>query len=229
MALRSEEQFINFDEKDGRMSQSTKGTHPEKSLDERTADPDPTKQFALWFDEAIAAQLPLPNVMTLATATTDGKPSARVVLLKSFDANGFVFYTNYNSSKSKELMENPRAALVMYWQEPNRQVRIEGIVQKISDEESDNYFQTRPLDSQISAVASPQSEVISSREELEKKFKEIEKHYRDQPVSRPSYWGGYRLKPTKIEFWQGRAARLHDRILYILQDDGSWAIKRLAP
>ena len=201
----------------------------QKALDERIIHPEPINQFREWYDQAISAKLPFADAMALATATRDGKPSVRMVLLKEVDERGFVFYTNHVSRKGKELGVNPRACLLFYWSELNRQVRIEGTVHKISAEESDRYFQTRPRDSQISAVASPQSEVIKSREELERLAEETGRHYENLPVPRPSYWGGYRLKPKSIEFWQSGEAGLHDRILYELQEDGSWKIARLAP
>ena len=211
------------------MSDPVRPTSAEKILDEQSALRDPIKQFAEWFDEALAAVPHLPNAMTLATATKDGKPSARVVLLKSFNEDGFSFYTNYNSRKAEELAKNPRAELMFYWPELSRQVRIEGTVEKTPEQESDDYFQTRPRDSQISAWASSQSAVIRSRQELEKRFQEIEKQYENEIVPRPPHWGGYRLKPRKIEFWQSRESRLHDRLLYVLQGDGAWALQRLAP
>jgi pyridoxamine 5'-phosphate oxidase len=200
-----------------------------EELDEKTVDRDPLKLFQRWFDDAIASGSRLPESMTLATATEDGRPSARVVLLKQVDHNGFVFYTNYRSAKAKELENNPLAALVFYWVGLDRQVRIEGTVERVSAEESDEYFKTRPRDSQLGALASPQSEVIESREVLEKNFRELDKLYEDRPIDRPANWGGYRLKPDRIEFWQNRPGRLHDRILYERQADGSWTIKRLAP
>jgi pyridoxamine 5'-phosphate oxidase len=198
-------------------------------LVERNLDPNPTKQFQHWLDDAFGAKIPQAESMTLATATKKGVPSARMVLLKHVDAEGFVFYTNYKSQKGKELAENPRASLVFYWEELHRQVRIEGTVNKVSPEESDAYFQTRPRESQISAHASSQSEVIGNREELDRRFEELQKKFDGQPVPRPLHWGGYRLKPTRIEFWQSGYARLNDRIVYELQKDGSWKMKRLAP
>jgi pyridoxamine 5'-phosphate oxidase len=199
------------------------------SIDERTVDRDPLQLFRRWFDASIASGSRLPESMTLATATKDGKPSARVVLLKQFDRDGFVFYTNYRSAKARELENNPQAALVFYWVGLDRQVRVEGTVERVSATESDEYFRTRPRESQLGALASPQSEVIESREVLEQRYAQLEKLYENREVERPSHWGGYRLKPDKIEFWQNRPGRLHDRILYERQPDGSWRIKRLAP
>ena len=200
-----------------------------KPLDEHTVHPDPIEQFQEWFEEAVGAKLMMPEAVTLATSTNDGKPSARMVLLKQVDEKGFVFFGNYNSRKGKALADNPNAALVFYWSELARQARVEGSVEQISPEESDRYFQTRPRESQIGAHASPQSEVVTSRAALERMFRDAENRYRNQPVPRPSHWGGYRLRAYRIEFWQGRDARLHDRILYELQPDGSWKISRLAP
>lgn len=211
------------------MSEPVRPTSAEKILDEQRVPRDPIKQFAEWFDDALAAVPYLPNAMTLATSTKDGRPSARVVLLKSFNEDGFVFYTNYSSRKAEELARNPRAELMFYWPELNRQVRIEGTVEKTPEQESDDYFQTRPRDNQISAWASSQSAVIRSRQELEKRFQEIEKKFENEIVPRPPHWGGYRLKPQKIEFWQSRENRLHDRLLYVLQGNGAWALQRLAP
>lgn len=200
-----------------------------EELDEKSVDPNPIDLFQRWFEDAIASGSRLPDAMTLATATKDGKPSARVVLLKQVDEQGFVFFTNYRSSKAQELEENPHAALVFYWTQLDRQVRVEGSVTRVSAPESDEYFTTRPRESQIGALASPQSEVVESREVLEKSFRELDELYRDRPVERPAHWGGYRLKPERIEFWQNRTGRLHDRILYELQADRSWTISRLAP
>ncbi len=198
-------------------------------LDEKTVDRDPLKLFQRWLDEAQAAGIHLPEAMTLATSTPDGKPSARLILLKQADETGFVFYTNYNSPKARELDSNPQAALVFYWPQLERQVRVEGVVERTSADESDAYFKTRPRESQIGALASPQSEVIASRETLQKRVAELEKLYEGREVERPAHWGGYRLAPERIEFWKGRPGRLHDRILYERQADGSWTIKRLAP
>jgi pyridoxamine 5'-phosphate oxidase len=198
-------------------------------LDEKTVDPDPISLFRRWFDEAIASGSRLPDAMTLATSTKDGKPSARMVLLKQVDELGFVFYTNYLSQKARDLDENPRAALVLYWVQLDRQVRVEGNVERIAAAESDEYFDSRPRESQLGALASPQSKVIERREVLEQRFRELDEYYRDRPIERPAHWGGYRLKPERIEFWQNREGRLHDRILYELQTDRSGNIKRLAP
>jgi pyridoxamine 5'-phosphate oxidase len=210
------------------MNQTNKqGANP--PLDEKTIDRDPIKQFRNWFDAALASGSRLPESMTLATATNDARPSARVVLLKQVDEAGFVFYTNYRSAKAKELDENPQAALVFYWVGLDRQVRVEGRVERISAAESDEYFKTRPRDSQLGALASPQSDVIESREVLENRLRELEEAFRNREVERPAHWGGYRLKPERIEFWENRPGRLHDRIVYDLQPNGSWNIKRLAP
>ncbi|HZE73514.1 MAG TPA: pyridoxamine 5'-phosphate oxidase [Pyrinomonadaceae bacterium] len=199
------------------------------ALDEKTLNPNPVSQFKSWFADAAATGMHLPEAMTLATSTREGKPAARMLLLKQADDRGFVFYTNYRSSKARELDQNPFAALVFYWPQLERQVRVEGSVSRVSARESDEYFRTRPRESQIGALASPQSEVIENREALERRFRELDESYRDREVDRPEHWGGYRLKPARIEFWKGRRGRLHDRIVYDLQPDGSWSIKRLAP
>ncbi len=198
-------------------------------LERADADPNPFKQFRKWFDQAREAQLPEPNAMTLATATAVGNPSARMVLLKDFDERGFVFYSNYESHKAQQLQENPWASLVFWWAELERQVRIEGRVEKVSDEESDTYFHSRPLLSQLGAWASHQSQVIDSREVLEQRLEELKVKFENQEIPRPQHWGGYRVIPTGIEFWQGRPSRLHDRLFYQLCDDGSWVIERLSP
>jgi pyridoxamine 5'-phosphate oxidase len=197
-------------------------------LDEKLIDRDPIKQFQAWLDDAFAAKLPLAEAMTLATVSSDGQPSARMVLLKQVDQNGFVFFTNYRSAKAEQMEANPRAALVFFWPQLERQVRVEGSVSKTSVEESCEYFQTRPRESQIGAWASAQSEVIAGREVLEQRAQELETLYRDREIDCPEFWGGYRLKPESIEFWKGRIGRLHDRILYQRSADG-WAISRLAP
>ena len=198
-------------------------------LDERNVDANPIRQFQRWLDEAVSRGLPLAEAMTLCTATTDGKPSARMILLKGVAESGFVFYTNYRSRKARDLDANPFAALVFYWEPLERQVRVEGKVARIAAEESDKYFQTRPRESQLGAIASPQSDVIESRELLEQEFQELEQKYTDRTIERPNHWGGYRLVPERIEFWKGRPGRLHDRLLYELQADGSWNRSRLAP
>jgi pyridoxamine 5'-phosphate oxidase len=198
------------------------------TLDEKLIDPDPIAQFKLWFNEAREHQLPMPEAMTLATADSDGKPSARMVLLKQVDENGFTFFTNYSSSKAAELTANPRAALVFFWSQLERQVRVEGTVTRTSAEESCEYFHTRPRESQLGAWASRQSQAISGRDVLEKRFAELEEKYREREIDCPEHWGGFRVRPVTIEFWKGRIGRLHDRIVYERTDSG-WTIKRLAP
>jgi pyridoxamine 5'-phosphate oxidase len=198
-------------------------------LKESDADSNPFTQFDKWFQQALAAGLPEPNAMTLATATLDGKPSARVVLLKGFDEHGFVFFTNYESQKGRELLANPQAALVCYWIELERQVRISGRVNRVSAQESEEYFQSRPLGSQLGAWASQQSEVVGGRKTLEERLEQLTREYQTKPVPLPPYWGGYRVAPEAIEFWQGRPNRLHDRLRYTLQSNGQWLIERLSP
>jgi pyridoxamine 5'-phosphate oxidase len=199
------------------------------SLSEKDAGTNPIKQFDKWFNEALQAQATEPNAMTLATATPDGRPSARIVLLKGYDINGFAFYTNYLSRKGKELTKNPNAAIVFFWSELERQVRIEGTIEKLGKEQSEKYFHSRPVGSQIGALASPQSQEIDSREVLETKISQLEAEYADKEIPKPSYWGGYILKPRLIEFWQGRSNRLHDRIVYKKIDNKNWKKVRLAP
>ena len=199
-----------------------------EELDEQAIDREPINQFKRWFDDAVASGMKLPEAMTLATATGDGKPSARVVLLKEVDNDGFVFYTNYRSAKARELEANPHAALVFYWSQFDRQVRVEGPVERVSTEESRAYFKTRPRESQIGAWASPQSNVIENREVLDARVAELEQLYDDREIECPEHWGGYRLKPMRIEFWKGRLGRLHDRIVYE-RDRENWKISRLAP
>jgi pyridoxamine 5'-phosphate oxidase len=189
---------------------------------------DPILQFQRWFDEAAAAGIAQPNAMTLATVSSDGQPSARIVLLKRVDRRGFEFYTNYHSRKGRELDGNPRSALVFHWEPLGRQVRIEGEAAKITPRESDAYFHSRPAEHQIGAWASAQSQP-ATRQELDTRFEELLAHYAGARVPRPPHWGGYRLAPGLIEFWQQRQARLHDRIRYRRQPDGSWRFDRLAP
>jgi pyridoxamine 5'-phosphate oxidase len=200
-----------------------------QGLSEANAHPNPFEQFKIWFNQALAAQLPEPNAMTIATATSDGKPSARMVLLKDYSERGFVFYTNYNSHKGQQLVKNPWGAIAFWWAELERQVRIEGRVEKVSEAESDEYFHSRPKGSQLGAWVSNQSQVIESREVLEQSLQHLKEEYEDKAVPRPPHWGGFRLIPDEIEFWQGRPSRLHDRLLYRRGEDGSWTIQRLAP
>ena len=203
--------------------------YTDAGLDERDLDANPLKQFEKWFQEAIDAKLDLPDGMTLATATRDGIPSARIVLLRGHDERGFVFYTDYESQKGKELAENPNAALVFCWRALDRQVRITGHVSKVSRENSNNYFQSRPLGSRLAALASRQSEVIPDRKDLEERFKQLKKQYQDGEVPLPSNWGGYRLSPNMIEFWSGRPNRLHDRLRYTRQPNDDWRVERISP
>lgn len=199
-----------------------------RPFDESHTAGNPFEQFKNWFEEAMQAEQPDVEAMTLSTATRAGKISARIVLLKGFDERGFVFFTNYDSRKSRELAEHPQAALTFYWHTLNRQIRIEGIVGKASAEESAEYFQTRPRGSQLGAWASPQSDVIVDRAELERRLAEVEERFKAGEIACPPFWGGWRLQPEQIEFWQGRESRLHDRIVYTMQN-GAWRISRLAP
>lgn len=204
-------------------------TYSQKKLLEAKALADPIQQFAKWWKQALKSGLDEVNAMTLATASADGMPAARIVLLKDFSDKGFTFFTNYESYKGKQLAENPKACLVFFWKELERQVRITGLVEKISARESDEYFFSRPLESQAGANTSPQSQVIESREWLTEKYKLMKEKAETTGVKRPEHWGGYIVKPVIIEFWQGRPGRLHDRLQYSLLNNGSWKIERLAP
>jgi len=203
--------------------------YKQHSLNEADVAADPFTQFQQWWDQAIASEIDEVNAMTLATASNDGIPSARIVLLKGFSSKGFTFFTNYNSYKGKQLDENPKACLVFFWKELERQVRITGLIEKVSAAESDEYFNSRPQNSRIGAIASPQSEVIKDRSWLEERENELKQKFEQLPFQRPAHWGGYRVVPINFEFWQGRPGRLHDRIFYELQQDGGWTIQRLAP
>ena len=200
-----------------------------RPMNELSMSEDPIHQFSRWWEEASLSGIEEINAMTLATSSVEGVPSARIVLLKSFDKNGFVFFTNYESFKGMQLEENPRACLVFFWKELERQIRITGITEKTSEKESDEYFESRPEGSRIGALASPQSRVIEGRDWLEEKVEKIKNSLAGQQIKRPSQWGGYRVKPVTMEFWQGRPNRLHDRIQYNLQSGGIWNLERLAP
>jgi pyridoxamine 5'-phosphate oxidase len=195
---------------------------------ETEAHQNPLEQFKIWFQQALDAEILEPNAMTVATTTTDGKPCARIVLLKAFDERGFTFFTNYESQKGQKLTKNPYAALVFWWGELERQVRIEGEVEKVTPEESDQYFYSRPKASQIGAWVSEQSKIIESRAILDQKFAELAQQYQNQRIQRPEHWGGFRVIPSVMEFWQGRPSRLHDRLRY-RQEKDQWIRERLAP
>lgn len=205
--------------------QNMRRNYEKAILDVAHTDDSPLVQFKTWFDQAVKAELPEPNAMILATASPEGQPSARTMLLKGVDDKGFVFFTNYSSRKGMDIDQNPKASLLFFWGELERQIRIEGILERLNNEENDEYFYTRPIGSQIGAMASPQSKVIESREWLEERVKQLESG--GEP-KRPDHWGGFRLIPHQLEFWQGRPSRLHDRIQYVLRD-GNWQRHRLAP
>ena len=220
--------FAGKHEMDDKIAEIRKEYSHQTLLESQIAS-DPVEQFNIWWQDALEAKITEVNAMTLATASSDGMPSARTVLLKGFSDKGFVFFTNYDSFKGQQLLENPKACLVFFWKELERQVRITGIVTKTSTEENDAYFQTRPKVSQVGAVASPQSQVVESRRWLDDRYEKLLEEMKDKSVPRPGHWGGYMVRPVIIEFWQGRPGRLHDRIQYTLWDDGTWKIERLAP
>ncbi len=209
---------------------SIRKEYTEAVLIEEEAKKNPIEQFTKWWNDALKAAIIEVNAMTLSTASSDGMPSARIVLLKEFNEKGFVFFTNYNSFKGQQLAENPKACLCFFWKELERQVRITGIVQKVSAEENDAYFNSRPKASQVGALTSPQSQVIESRKWLDTHYENLSEQFKDaNEIPRPSHWGGYLVKPVIVEFWQGRPGRLHDRLQYTLQQNGEWKIERLAP
>jgi pyridoxamine 5'-phosphate oxidase len=202
--------------------------YSQAALSESDVDADPIVQFSKWFDEALRAQVPEPNAMGVSTVGSDGRPSSRILLIKDFDHRGFTWFTNYDSRKGEELKKNPHASLLFHWVELERQVRIEGSVERVSAEESERYFQSRPVKSRLGAIASLQSRPVTDRRMLEAQFSDAEARYGDHPP-RPEHWGGYRLKPDYVEFWQGRRSRLHDRIAYRLNEAGVWIRQRLQP
>jgi pyridoxamine 5'-phosphate oxidase len=204
-------------------------SQPNQTSFEDLVGTDPIAFFATWYQEAERCELPEPCAMALATATPDGEPSVRIVLLRKFDSRGFVFFTNYVSRKGDELAANPRASLAIHWAELARQVRVEGSVEKVSAEESDAYFRSRPFGHRIGALVSEQSQVVANRDVLERQLEELTQKYAGQEVPRPDHWGGYRIIPHTIEFWQGRENRLHDRLRFRRKADGSWQRERLAP
>jgi pyridoxamine 5'-phosphate oxidase len=198
------------------------------TLNETDVADDPFEQFNTWFEQALTAEVNEPNAMNLATVDDAGRPSSRIVLIKQFDRRGFTWYTNYDSQKGRQLAANPHAALLFFWSELERQIRIEGVVERTSAEESDKYFHSRPLKSRLAAIASEQSAPVADRAALEQHYEEVAARYGESPP-RPDHWGGFRLVPRRIEFWQGRHSRFHDRIVYTLQPDGSWTRARLQP
>ncbi len=203
--------------------------YEQNSLVEEEAGPNPFVLFERWFEETLEAGVPHANAMTLATVSSDGKPSARIVLFKDFGEDGFTFFTDYRSTKSEELSDNPHGALVFLWSSLERQIRIEGRTERTSPEDSDTYFQSRPRGAQLAAWTSYQSQVVANREVLERRMDELDRHYQEKRIPRPPHWGGYRLIPKMIEFWQGRPNRLNDRLRYQLSDQGSWTRQRLSP
>lgn len=202
--------------------------YAKSSLSESDVLHDPIQQFKKWFDEAISSQVTEPTAMVLSTVNEKGLPSSRVVLLKDIKSEGLSFFTNYNSRKGQEILQNPHVSILFFWPELQRQVRFEATVEKLSKEDSDEYFASRPRGSQIGAIASPQSVIIPNRESLEKRVAEVELEFGDLAIPRPEFWGGFLIKPVRVEFWQGRSSRLHDRIVYILENE-IWTINRLAP
>ena len=222
---------MNYKAIDSRIKSAVREDYRRARLLETEAEADPYLQFAKWFEDALALGVTVPNAMTVATADADGAPDARVVLLKGFDADpaqaGFVFYTNYESRKGRELTANPRATLLFFWPEMERQIRIEGAVSKVPETQSDDYFTSRPLGARLSAIASPQSQVVANRAVLEARLAEVTARHGDA-APRPAHWGGYRVTPHAMEFWQGRPDRLHDRLRY-RKEGGTWMIERLAP
>jgi pyridoxamine-phosphate oxidase len=213
---------------DNKEIQKLREDYSKSTLDEKDVHPDPIQQFKNWLNEALKAKLPEPNAMTLSTVDVESKPHSRIVLLKGIEKKGFIFYTNYKSDKGKDIEKNPYVSLCFLWKELERQVRIDGFAKKISSESSEEYFMSRPLKSQIGALASEQSSEIENRAKLEERFKELTEQYSTGNVPMPEHWGGYIVEPASIEFWQGRRSRLHDRIRY-KREENSWIIKRLAP